>query len=244
MLIEANYATKEEVPEKFAELYTESEGKYQFSGIKDFKMQSDVDAVKTALNSERGITTDLNKQLKAFDGIDPVVFKTNQDRLAELELAGTGKKIDDEGINKIVDGRVKSQIGPIEQARDSYKLQFEDANGKVDVLNNEKRVNKITSELQKVATDKLKKEAIPDALMYAGLFEVSEDGKVITKDGCGVTPGISVEAFITEKMKTSPHWVEPSNGAGAGARSNTGVTTSNDAGSFTDIMKDSFAKVK
>lgn len=210
-MLKATYASKEEVPEKFAELYTERDGQMVLTGVEGIKTQADVDAVKTTLTKVRKERDDFEKELKNFDGIDVEEIGTMRQELEELKLAGKDGKIDDEAINKIVESRLKMKIAPIERERDSLKVQLDEAVSERDSLTNEKRVNTITSSLQDKAAQMVRPEAVSDVLSRAGMFELSEDGKVLTKDGCDIGVGLNPEQFISEMLKTQKHWANPSN---------------------------------
>ncbi|QFR59625.1 hypothetical protein P6F33_gp24 [Pseudomonas phage Quinobequin-P09] len=48
------------------------------------------------------------------------------------------------------------------------------------------------------------------------MLEVNEEGKVVTRDGVGVTPGIDATVWLTEMQSKKTHWWGPSQGGGAG----------------------------
>jgi hypothetical protein len=64
-----------------------------------------------------------------------------------------------------------------------------------------------------------------DALLLAErMFEVSEDGRVTTRDGVGVTPGVEPDVWFTEMQAKRIHWWPPSEGGGArGGKGGNGV---------------------
>jgi hypothetical protein len=70
---------------------------------------------------------------------------------------------------------------------------------------------------------------LEDALEVAGrMFEVDEDGKVVTKDEVGVTPGIDAVVWLTEMQNKRPHWWGTTSGGGSrGNNGNNGTTTGN-----------------
>ncbi|WP_044156040.1 hypothetical protein [Escherichia coli] len=52
--------------------------------------------------------------------------------------------------------------------------------------------------------------------MYGtSVFEVGEDGSVVTKDGVGVTPGLKPEAWLSDMKERRPHWWPAWQGAGS-----------------------------
>jgi hypothetical protein len=57
------------------------------------------------------------------------------------------------------------------------------------------------------------------------LFDVDEDGNITTRDGVGVTPGLTVEQWLTDRQKDRPHWWPRS--TGGGAKDSTGRSLAN-----------------
>jgi hypothetical protein len=55
-----------------------------------------------------------------------------------------------------------------------------------------------------------------DVLMLGErVFEVTDDGAVVTRDGVGVTPGIAADIWLSEMQDKRPHWWPASTGGGA-----------------------------
>ena len=54
-----------------------------------------------------------------------------------------------------------------------------------------------------------------DVMMYSGMFEISDDGNVVTRDGVGVAPGLDADAWLGELQERKPHWWPASQGGGA-----------------------------
>ena len=47
------------------------------------------------------------------------------------------------------------------------------------------------------------------------MFEITEEGQVITKDGVGVTPGVAPDVWLSEMQPKRGHWWPASTGGGA-----------------------------
>lgn len=81
--------------------------------------------------------------------------------------------------------------------------------------------------LGKAARDlKVVDSALEDVELYGErLFEVQEDGTVVTRDGVGVTPGLSPKQWLEDMQGKRPHWWGPTAGGGAGGSrgANTGA---------------------
>lgn len=238
MLIKVVYATKEEVPESLIESYAERDGKWYLK-IDGVKTQADIDALDTANKAIRTERDEAKADLKKFEGIVPEDVARQKQELDELKIAGKSGKIDDEAINKIADSRATQKIAVIQREKESLEVQLTDVTTQRDGLSSEKRVNTITSQLRDAAGKVVRPEAVPDVLARIGMFELTEDNKVLTKDGCGVAPGLNPEQFIAEAVKTSKHWVAPSNGAGGSPKP--GTKLNNDGrSSMKDIIDDVF----
>jgi hypothetical protein len=54
-----------------------------------------------------------------------------------------------------------------------------------------------------------------DVLLLAErVLEVTEDNRVVTRDGVGVPPGLDAKAWLAEIQPRKPHWWPPSIGGG------------------------------
>jgi hypothetical protein len=206
-----------EVGESFRELYTERNGKFEITGIEGFKTQADVDRLQSALTKERGDHKLVKDRLGLLGDrkIEDVV--TMLDRIPELEAAAQGK-LDEDQLNQLVEGRIKSKLAPVERERDTFRTRIAELEGVVGQYETKERTRTIHDTVREAAgIAKILPEAMEDALMLAErVFEVTEDGKVVTRDNVGVTPGIEARVWFTDLQKTRPHWWGPSQGGGAG----------------------------
>ncbi|OGV45852.1 MAG: hypothetical protein A2017_18300 [Lentisphaerae bacterium GWF2_44_16] len=240
MKLKAVYKTLEEIPQDLRENYTERDGQYVLSGVEGIKTQADVDQLKKSLDAERDEHKKTKQALKKFGDVDPETLQDNLDELEELRSSGK-KKLDDTAINEIVERRVKKELRKTETERDELKLKFEDSSKQLGELQSEKRNNSIESALRKAAEKiGVRKEAMDDVLARKSIFDVSEDGKIVTRDGCGVTPGLDPENWIAVHVKTAPHWVPPSRGADANPGS--GNAPGNTAQTFGELVSEVFTK--
>ncbi len=205
---------------EIAALYTEKNGKYELTGIKGVKTPADIERLQSSLGRERDEHKATKEKYKQWDGFeyDDVVSKL--DKYPELEAAAGGK-LDEAAIedlvSKRVDGTLKSRMAPVER-------QLADAQKANETLAQENAALK-TEKTNRIIGDQVRQQlvetkAIPhaheDAMFLAErVFEVTEDGQVLTKDGVGVTPGSSVKDWIMEMQPKRPHWWPESNGGGA-----------------------------
>lgn len=223
------HETLEEIPEQHRELYTEKDGKWECTGIEGLKTTADVARVQEAKKLEEKRHKETKAKLAVWGEMKHDEVQASLDRLPELEAAGKDK-LDEAGIEEIVqkrvDGVLKSRMNPLErQVRDLTKERDElktDNDGWV----GKDRSRQVRSELRKAATAaKVRTEAIDDILdIGERIHELTEDGKVLTKEGVGVTPGMDAAGWLAETQEKRSYWWGDSQGGGStGSRSGTGA---------------------
>lgn len=215
--IELTYDTMDAVPEAFRSLYTEQDGKAVLTHVKGMKTEADVTNVQEALRKEREDRKKAEDALKPWKDMDPEKTKATLDRVTELEAA-SGGKLDEDAINKIVEGRIKQQTAPLErrieeltESNATLTTERDEAKGTITDM-------RMGADIRAAATKaKVVGHALGDVeIITKRLFEYDDNGKMITRDGVGVTPGIGLDAFFTEQLKARPHWFPASEGGGAG----------------------------
>lgn len=217
--IELQYDTKEEVPKEVVDLYTEVEGKFNLTGVVGIKTQTDVNNVQEALRKEREDHKAVQDLLKPWKDMKHDEVRVSLDRIPELEAAAKGK-LDDDAINKIVEGRLSQKTGPLDRSiasltENNGKLEIENATLKTSIVRRDmnESVRVVATEMKVVGT------AIPDVELIAGQYLERDEatGNFIVKaDAIGVTPGVDVKQFMKEMQKIRPHWWPGSAGGGAG----------------------------
>jgi hypothetical protein len=216
MRLKAILDTLEGLPEHFHELYTEKNGKFELTGIDGVKTQADVDRVNEALRKERADHKKTKERADAWGELNPDDVLPKLDRIEELEAAAKGK-IDEKKIDEIVEGRVKSKMAPLEREKAKLVAERDQLAASVAEYQAKDRQRTIHDAVRKAATEgKVVATAVDDVLLLAErLFDVSEDGKVVTRDNVGVTPGVEPSVWLTETQEKRPHWWGPSAGGGA-----------------------------
>lgn len=232
MAIKIQYEKKEDVPEAFAELYEERDGKWLLTGVEGLKTQKDIDSVKGATDKERKARVEAEKRLAKFEklekmeGLDIDSLLTAAEELAEIKpqyeelMKGGGKGAD---VQKLVAdaekrgaAKAERELNREKEAHSSTRKLLDETNGRVTALDSTIRRGKIEAELTKVgAAQKLRPEALGDLLRYSDAFEVDDDGKVQVKDGVGFTPGLDPSAWLADLKTAKPHWWPESTGGGA-----------------------------
>lgn len=216
MALEAVVEKLDEVPEPYRELYTERNGRYEVTGIVGMKTQADIDRIMEGLNKERNDHKATRERLSAFGDLDPEDVQAKLDRIAELEAAA-GDKIDENKLNEMVEGRLRTKLGPVEREKQKLAKELQDTLEKVGQYEARERQRSIHDAVRKAALEsKVIDTALEDVLILAErMFEISEDGKVLVKDQVGATPGVDPAVWLTEMQSKRPHWWPASQGGGA-----------------------------
>jgi len=219
MELELTYDDATKIPAGFEKLYTITDGKATLTGVNGMKTQADIDRIQEGLRKEREDHAKTKADLKPFKGMDAAEIQEKLDRIDELE-ATNGGKLDEEAINKIVEGRLKQQTAPLQRKIDeltetntTLAADNDKLTGTISTGSRNEAVRKIAAEMKVHGT------AIADVeLVAANYLEKDETtGKWIVKaDAEGVTPGADVNQFMKEMQKLRPHWWPKSTGGGAG----------------------------
>lgn len=216
MALKAFYAKQEEVPAEVASYYVEKDGKWVLDVEGGIKTPGDVAAVQEALRKERAdhkkTKGDLDKW--AALGENPEEVQTKIDSIAELEAAATGDvkaQVEAQVAAKLKTSEVKTQ-----RELDALKKQVNDLGTENTGLKTAEKTRKIRDALGTASSElKVIDSAKEDVLMYASNFDVDEAGKVVTKEGEGVLPGLDPQVWLTEMGVKRPHWFPMSEGGGA-----------------------------
>lgn len=224
MVMKALVEKLDDVPEALREHYKEI--KEKDTGVTRFLLDVDtidpLPGVKMLRGENASWRTKLREAEAKYDGLgalkdmDPKDVIAKLDRIAELEAANGGK-LDEGQIEKIVEGRIKSKLSPIERERDTLKNENATLKQQLDDFTAKDRQRLISDAVRAAATElKMEAGAIEDAIMYAErVMEVDEEGKVVVKDKVGFTPGIDTKTWLTDMQPKKPHWWGPSFGGGA-----------------------------
>lgn len=194
--------------------------------IADVQSLPDVGRLNTALIKERNDHKATKNKLGAWSSLgDPEEVQSKLDRLPELEAASKGK-LDEKQINDLVEGRIKGRLAPLERERDQLKTTIAERDKSIGEYTAKEKRSTINGELNKAAkAAKVTDTAIEDIELYGErMFEINDAGAVVTKDGVGVTPGLSPKEWLADMQKNRPHWWGPTQGGGAvGSRGGNGV---------------------
>lgn len=213
----------DDLPADVQKEYTKDEasGKYVLT-LEGVEAHPGVVKLNTALTKERDAHKATKGKLGTYAAFgDPEKVQAALDRIPELEAAAEGK-LDETKINGIVEGRLKTKLAPIERERDQLKTQLGEKDKVIGEYTAAEVRRKVTGSVSKAARElKVVDSAVEDVELYAErLFEVTEDGSVVTKEGVGVTPGLSPKLWLEDMQAKRPHWFGTT--AGGGARGGAG----------------------
>lgn len=220
MALKAILDSIDDLPEDVKKEYVERNGRYELqveiSGDIGVKSYTDFNNLNRALKKERDDHKAVRERISLLGDRDINDVVAQLDRIPELEAAAAGK-IDDEKINQIVETRVRTKIAPVERERDTLRNQLGEHQKTLEEMSKKERTRMVHDAVRQAAAQvKVLPEALEDALLLAErVFEISEDGKVITKDGVGATPGVEASVWFTDMQAKRPHWWGPSAGSGA-----------------------------
>jgi hypothetical protein len=228
MKLKTIYDSQDDIPEGYADLYTERNGKWELTGIEGVKTPADVERVQEALRKEKADHKITKTELAAFEGIDPAKVAENETALesatAQLEAINKDGRIDETKLEPIIAARVKQATAPLERDKAALERQLDaqkkivtERDGEVGNLKSSITTDKIERQIRDAAAEaKLVPTAILDAVLQGTrVFEQTEDGRTITKDVAGVTPGLTPKEWLKDMEGKAPHWWPVSVGSGA-----------------------------
>lgn len=219
MGLKATVDTLDDVAAHFHELYTENaDGKFQLTGVEGMKPQLEFDKVHGGLAKERNdhkVTKAELAKWGALGALDEI--QARLDRVTELETIAGGK-LDEAGINKLVEGRLNSKTAPLERQIQQHAAAIAEKDALIGQFQAKETQRTIHDSLREALKkhEGFQPSAFDDAAMLAErMFELDDSGRVVTKDGVGVTPGVDAAVWLTEMQQKRPHWWGPSVGGGA-----------------------------
>lgn len=215
----------------FHSLYTQSGEKFILTGVEGVKPQGEFDKVYGGLTKERNDHKESKAKLQAWSALGTAEeVQAKLDRIAELETAAGGN-LDEAAIEKLVSGRLVTKTAPLERTIAKLTADLAERDGVIGQYKTKDTTRAIHDNLRTALSkhEGFQQSAFDDAAMLAErMFTVDEDGRVVTKEGVGVTPGVDATVWLTEMQTKRPHWWGPSQGGGAGGnRGTTGVPGSN-----------------
>jgi hypothetical protein len=222
------YDSLDEIPEAHRELFAERNGKFELVGVEGIKTQADIDRVQSALVKERNEHKEAKEKLAKFGDLDPEKvheqLEAGAEAVATVQQLTKDGKLDESKVQERIDAAIAKAVGPVQREKtalerqlDAQKKAVAERDAKIGNLEAERIQDKIAGTLRDAAiAAKVLPTAIDDAVLVgARMFEVTEDGRIITRDNVGVTPGIDANAWFKDMQERRPHWWPTSVGGGA-----------------------------
>ncbi len=153
-----------------------------------------------------------------IEGKKPDEILAILDRVPELEAAAAGK-IDENKINSMVETRVGSKLAPVQRQVTTLTASLAEKDAIIAGYQTKERTRAVHDSVREAIgkSKGFQPSAAEDALILAErMFEVTDDGKVVTKDGVGVTPGVDAVVWLQDLQTKRAHWWGPTEGGGAG----------------------------
>lgn len=228
MRLKTIYDTAEEIPEGYADLYTERNGRWELTGVEGVKTQADIDRVQNALVKERADHKQTKAALAPFEGLDPEAVEAQAHKLeevtAQLEAINKDGRVDEAKLEPIIAARIKQAVAPLERDKQNLERQLDaqrkavaDKDTEVVTLRTSITTDNIERAIRDAATvEKVIATALDDVVLRGTrVFEKTEDGRIITKDVAGVVPGLTPKEWLKDMTDKAPHWWPSSVGGGS-----------------------------
>lgn len=224
------YDNEADIPEGFAELFTEKDGKWALTGVEGMPSNGNVERLESTLKKERKRADDAEKKLKAFEklgdrDIDEVLEQLDEveELRAKAETSG-GDKVTEEAIAKRVETEVKRRTKSLERDLDKARTEAETFKKTSEEHATTIKRSKVRDEVTRAATQlKMRTDAIEDAVLIAErIFEVGDDGKPLTKDGDDPSTWLQ-----EQKSKRAFWWPEAVGGGANGSGGQGGGSNGN-----------------
>lgn len=229
--LKLQYDSEDDIDEAFRPLFTEKDGKFNFTGIAGLKTKADIDKVNVGIKKEREVSEGLKTKLRLFGdgtvGVDSTLedwrnlhsgIAGKLDTIPELEAAAKGNMNKDE-IEEAVTRRLTTKMGPIERENATLKATNAEQATTIDGFNKADVSRSIGKAIHKELVDaKVRPEAFDDAMRLAtSVFEIrADDSEIVTRDNVGFPPGLDPKTWLTDLQESRRHWWPESVGGGAG----------------------------
>lgn len=214
------YKSKDLIPAGFESLYTEqADGSYKMTAVEGIRTEAEYQGLQSRFNEKAILLDDANKALKVIDdaGIKLSNVPSLMTEMTEMREKLKGGKTDEQ-IQALVDTQVRMKTAELESQFNQTKTKLTELE-KANAEYKQREVDNTISNEIRQACEKagVTPTAMQDVLLRAKMtFALTDDGKVLTKEGVGTTGFASPEVWLTEIKESAPHWWPASNGSGAG----------------------------
>jgi hypothetical protein len=200
--------------------------------------------------------SDALKEVYLADGEDfkliledaPKDLSTDVEKLMKsLKAEREDHKNDKKSLKEFIE-KLESKINPdkdetpkVENSNDpnilALQKQLEKQNSQLETILKEKenlqadnKSKSIIDKLKKLSNGKIIPSAVDDLIMYKNKFDLTEDGKLVTKDGT------TANDWFVETLKSKQHWIPKSVPAGASGGSNISSSNTSNEKRYKELM--------
>ncbi|MEE8519341.1 MAG: hypothetical protein V3S98_09475 [Dehalococcoidia bacterium] len=234
VIYETKDAFEAGVAEQYRDLYAEKDGTgvWNLVGIVGIKTQTDIDNIKEALTKERDDHKATKTKLVPWEGLDAEEVKAKLDGYdvikAKADAVDEDGKVDKDKLDEIANARVATAVAPLNRELEELRTNNGTLTEANETYAKQDTTRTISEAVRKAAIEaKVITGALDDVLLLGErVFEITEDGTVLTRDSVGVTPGIAPSIWLTEMQPNRGHWWPLSEGGGAQG-SGSGTTFAN-----------------
>lgn len=221
--LKAIYESSEEIPEGYADLYVERDGKFELAEVEGIKTTADIERLDKALKAERAEHAKTKTRVKAFGAYTPEQIEEMTTQLEEMKAQlEAGGKPDAAALDKLVEAKLPAHLKPLQRKIEELQaereaLATENQGLKGDKIRRGLR-DLVTLTLGTKKMQSVDRRAEPDIELWAErVLTLDEDGKFVTKEGVGLTPGMSLEEALIEVQASGvrPLWFKGNTPAGA-----------------------------
>jgi hypothetical protein len=223
------YDKQEDIPEGFGDLYTQKGEKFELTAVEGVKTPADVDRVQSALTKERNDHKIVREKLQLFGDVDPASLPALQEELTEakakLDTLTAEGKLDEGKVQTQIDAAIARAVGPINRDKESLTRRLEvatkniaDKEAEIAGVKQEQQQERIRTQIRDAVTlgkFPVLSTAVDDAVVIGEKMFEFVDGKLVTKDDGGMTPGLSPAEWTKDMMERRPHWWAASVGGGS-----------------------------
>jgi hypothetical protein len=220
MALEMIVGSQDEIPEGLQEHYEERDGKFVLQAKGVFS-KLDRDALKRSLEAERTDHKATKGKVGAFGEFTPESIATlvEEHEQRGLDLDASKDKDNPEAQEKAIEARVRAKMGPHDREMDKLRTE----NQGLTTQNSELVSTATTGSINRAAVKAFNaieghnEHALDDVELWAKVTFEMVDGKPVSKDGVGVTPGLTPAETLKDMRDGNkrPHWFGETVGAGA-----------------------------
>lgn len=214
--LEASYDSLDKVPSQFASLYTEKDGKFVIQ-VNGLVAQENVQRLESALRKERSDHKGTKEKFSALSALDitpdEIITRLDEyDVLKAGEGAKSGKFTEEE-----VNARIKAALAPVERNLAAITAERDTLTSSVAEYKEKDTRHNIREQISKLREKVgLRSVAQDDVYRFVReVCEINEQGELVTKENCGVSPYLSLESLLKDCVNDRPHWYESTSGGGA-----------------------------